>query len=259
MSKDLIPKIKTSTDYDSFIILDENRDVVKSHLLKLIKSISEKNFLHLFPIIINNKKEVIEGQHRLFASKELGVPIYYIVDNNIQSFDIAMVNSNRKAWKADDYIKFYAKRGNKSYISLSKFRKEFPKITIGSALKLFDKHAYNYFMSGGGFSTILKQGKIDATFTGLAFKIADTCKKLDKHIEYAFEGTFMLNIKNVCNSSDQGSDHCLDKIFKKKNILPKISDPMNSKLPLLKEIVGLNAEQRYRKSALKFEEGKIYK
>ena len=59
------PVIQRTNKYDLFKRIESNREVNPAHLKKIEKSISEKNFLHLYPIIVNERMEIIDGQHRL--------------------------------------------------------------------------------------------------------------------------------------------------------------------------------------------------
>ena len=36
------------------------------------------------PIVVNKKMEVMDGQHRLMAAKQLGVEIYYQEEKNLE-------------------------------------------------------------------------------------------------------------------------------------------------------------------------------
>jgi len=106
-------KIQSTTDYDIFKIT-HNRPVLESRVESLGQSIEEKNLLREFPIVVNSKYEVKDGQHRLGAAKKLGVPIYFIVSDNIDVIDIAKVNKNVKHWNIADYMAYHASLGNES-------------------------------------------------------------------------------------------------------------------------------------------------
>lgn len=63
-----------TSDYFRFKILDGNRDVLKSHVNKIKESM--KKFGWIGPgIIVNEKFEIIDGQTRFYAAKELGLPM----------------------------------------------------------------------------------------------------------------------------------------------------------------------------------------
>jgi hypothetical protein len=68
--------IYKTTDYDIFKTLAENRPISVKQVGKLVREIQRKNMLHIKPIDVTADMEVVDGQHRLAAARELGVPIY---------------------------------------------------------------------------------------------------------------------------------------------------------------------------------------
>ena len=81
-------KIHTTTDYDQFKYIAGNRDVVEAHVKSLSEQITIKDFQ--IPIIVNEKMEVCEGQHRLEAYKALSIPITYIIKEGLDIFFICL-------------------------------------------------------------------------------------------------------------------------------------------------------------------------
>ena len=69
--------IVKTTDYSIFKKINGNRGISHSHVTKLTAAIARRNLLQLFPIIVNEKMEIVDGQHRLWAAKRLKLPIYY--------------------------------------------------------------------------------------------------------------------------------------------------------------------------------------
>lgn len=111
-----------TTDYDQFKFRNDNRDggIDQVHLRKIIQSIKSLNLLEFRPICVNEAMEVIDGQHRLMAAKELGLEIYYQVKKDFNSKDIILMNI-AKAWTTSDYLNYYCKNGNENYIKLKEF------------------------------------------------------------------------------------------------------------------------------------------
>lgn len=195
------PKILHTTDYGMFKSIHSNRDIDRNHLRRLTKAIQTKNLLYLFPIVVNKHMEVVDGQHRLKVAEILGVPIYYLIDNDITKADIAMVNNNRKAWGALNFIDFYAKEGVKEFKKLKKLLDEYD-ITIMTGVRLMDGNSLSYF-SGGTSSHNLRSGTINADYYELAVMICDLCKSLGKEREYTMKPPFMLDVKNAIVRSEQ--------------------------------------------------------
>lgn len=116
--------IKKTDNYQEFKYRDDNREIKNKHVHDLAKSIKEKNYLELFPIIVNEKMEVIDGQHRLKAAELAEVPIYYRVVADWQPSDMLRINSNSKTWKSEDVLNFYSEHGYKEYIKFKRFMQE---------------------------------------------------------------------------------------------------------------------------------------
>lgn len=98
--------IKTS-DYSIFKTVGFNRDKNKKHIRGIKNILEKENLLHLHPILVNNKMEVIDGQHRLEAARELGLEIFYI-QSDISYDHILNSNLIQKKMSLCDVIKFYS-------------------------------------------------------------------------------------------------------------------------------------------------------
>lgn len=108
--------IQVSSKYEDFILLEANRTISKHHVQELIKSFSDTpDIARTHPILVNDKMEIIDGQHRFVAWQEMKWPIYYIIEKGLTVHDALRLNSNQKAWKMADYAHAYASSGNISY------------------------------------------------------------------------------------------------------------------------------------------------
>lgn len=110
------PIIET-TDYDQFTILGGNRDIDKNHVKRMTKLLGEQgNLTGDFPIIVNKRMEVMDGQHRLAALKQLKWPVYYQVRENLSLSQVRAINVGHRNWTWLDFARSYANLGNKNYI-----------------------------------------------------------------------------------------------------------------------------------------------
>ena len=73
--------INQTTDYDRFTFIEGNRDICHLHLNRLIQSMQEKCIP--VPILVNEKYEIVDGQHRWSAVKHLGLTLYYHVEKGL--------------------------------------------------------------------------------------------------------------------------------------------------------------------------------
>lgn len=106
-----------TSNLDAFRPLDLNRRVDPRRVDMLKKSIEKYGYLNS-PIIVNEKHEVIDGQGRLAACKELGCPITYMVVEGLTIEHCRALNMNAKNWTMEDFIISYAESGDENYVRL---------------------------------------------------------------------------------------------------------------------------------------------
>lgn len=126
-----------TNNYEQFKRLVGNREVNPKRVKTIRKSIEEIGYIPN-PIVVNENMEVIDGQGRLQALKELGLPVEYIIKNGVGIRECLYMNINQERWKIKDYINSYAERGNKSYQMLKDLIDFYPIYsvnTIGTAIK----------------------------------------------------------------------------------------------------------------------------
>lgn len=117
-------EILVTRDYNLFKVLNGNRNVREKHVQELMLSMSEEACIS--PIQVNERMEVIDGQHRLEALKRNKKPVhYYIVKgSNIQT--VQRLNTHTLNWKVEDYMKSYIADSKKDYKMYQKFIASYP-------------------------------------------------------------------------------------------------------------------------------------
>jgi hypothetical protein len=116
-------QVHTTTDYFLFKSIEGNRNKNLLHINRLKKSMSE-NYLFTV-IIVNEKYEIIDGQHRFDVIQELKLPLHYIVCKGYGLNEVHILNQNSKTWNADDYLTGYCQLGYEHYIEYAKFKSKF--------------------------------------------------------------------------------------------------------------------------------------
>jgi disulfide oxidoreductase YuzD len=125
-------------NYSMFSHFDGNRNVNPKHVVRLKESMKKQ---YLFsPIIVNEKKQIIDGQHRFDAAKQLGLPIYYIVVRGYGLSEIHLLNSNSSNWGKIDYLQGYCDLGQKPYIQFKDFMQKYPDFGVASTFRLLAGH-----------------------------------------------------------------------------------------------------------------------
>ncbi len=109
-------EIQESSDYGRFKFLSNNRKIVKGHVTQIVEALKKKpSGLRYRPILTNEKLEIIDGQHRFEAVKQLGYPVYYVVGKGLGYRDAQVFNALQKNWGPVDYAESYAKAGDSNY------------------------------------------------------------------------------------------------------------------------------------------------
>lgn len=115
-------QVHTTKDYFLFKSIEGNRNKNLLHINRLKKSMS-KNYLFTV-IIVNEKYEIIDGNHRFDVIQELNLPLNYIVCEGYGLSEVHILNQNSKTWNADDYLTGYCNLGYADYLKYNEFKKK---------------------------------------------------------------------------------------------------------------------------------------
>jgi hypothetical protein len=205
--------IKSTTDYTIFKKSPFNREIDKNNLKKIVNSIKFRNLLNLRPLLVDKEFNIIDGQHRLEAAKLLGLPIFYTIQEENESIDIILLNSNQKTWSTEDYLKYYIAKKNDNYIRLYNFVYK-NNISASLALKLMNSHHSNKIaeFNRGGFIFHEDESNVNNRL----LKIKHIQKYIDaRTIEdksYLYRSTFVHTLTVFLNREDVDYDMFLKKI-----------------------------------------------
>jgi hypothetical protein len=108
--------IRRTTDYDAFQRITGNRIVRPAHVKKLKLAIEQDpETIKYNPILVNEKMQIIDGQHRYQACQLLDLPIYYVMVEGLKLEEVQKFNSVAKQWQPMDYAQAFAELGNQNY------------------------------------------------------------------------------------------------------------------------------------------------
>lgn len=179
-------EIYSTEDYTDFQKLKGNRELSNFQVNRLVKIIEkEPDFTKDNPLLVNEKMQVIDGQHRLqafrlYQTKTGKTPtVYYIKREGWSIGQARSLNSGSKSWTPLDYAKAYASEGNPNYEKFIEIADEFPFSTqvISYALSKGGK-----LMSGGTANSLkdFKDGKFEI---GDEDEVARGRKELEQLLE----------------------------------------------------------------------------
>jgi len=153
-------RIHETKDYDKFSMLLGNRGLNRNKIEAIKKSIKDQG-CPLTLVKVNEKFEILDGQHQFTAKKELSLPINYFIAENETIKDARIQNTNQKNWSRWDYIKSYSDEGIEDYkklYNLPKLYPEFPQKELFIMLAL-NKKIIRYTVKLG-FKDPIKDGSL---------------------------------------------------------------------------------------------------
>lgn len=176
-----------ASNYELFETLKGNRGVTDSRTEKIKRSIGKVGYI-MSPIIVNEKYEIIDGQGRLSALKDLGLPVDYIIVPNIGLEECQQMNINQSNWTLIDFIKSYADGGNPSYEYLFKLYCKYKRLGITvvysavSGLAAMDSAK----VKSGAFSCTEEDYKNAIEILNFEENFIDVVKKVKGRADYIF-------------------------------------------------------------------------
>ena len=127
-----VAMVMKTHDYDKFKFIAQNR--VSDHIKALVNSFKERCVPNA--ILCNEKYEIIDGQNRFYALKEMGLPIYYYCIEGLNIYDVAFLNSYGKNWMPSDFVRMWAELGKQEYKDIVSFCKQYPELSLKHCLMI---------------------------------------------------------------------------------------------------------------------------
>ena len=139
-SSQQVNTVYKTNDLTMFKSITGNRPTNPQHIRRLTDSI-KVNGLLCNPILVNEKMEVIDGQHRLEACKNAESEVYYIILTGYSLSEVQTLNLNQKNWQKKDFMNGYADKGIKSYVILREFYRQNNDFSLGFCVKLLSNRS----------------------------------------------------------------------------------------------------------------------
>lgn len=202
-------KVYETSNYNIFKFLLGNRKDYEKRSIVLKKSIERFQYLWN-PVLINEKYEIIDGQARYIACKDLGIPIMYIMQPGIGIDECRALNNYTNSWKNSDYIDSFAEYKNTNYMYLRNLLNAYTK--KGVPKKVI------YYAATGKLSPnkVIKNGKIalDEEKYIQAVKALDYCLEFKEKFTYDKHDNYYLLVA-LCWMTNCGIAFDKDKMRKR--------------------------------------------
>ena len=170
-----VNSVIVTNDYSSFLRLEGNRSINKCNLKRIKKSMMTQQLIS--PIIVNEKMEIIDGQHRFVAQKELDLPVYYILQNGYGRKETQIFNSCSKDWTTDDYMNSYCDTGIVEYLEYRDFYQMW-KFSHNECMNML-----NGTIHERGLHDVFKFGTFKIKKRKIAEKNAERITMMEKHYD----------------------------------------------------------------------------
>jgi len=137
----VVNQVIQTNDHSKFKRILGNRVVNKVHVKRLRQSFHRAYLMS--PIIVNEKFEIIDGQHRFTAAEELGLPVNYIVMKGYGLEHVKTLNENSSNWGKKEHLHAYVELGYPAYIQFKELIDEYPDFSITACEVLLTNIAGN--------------------------------------------------------------------------------------------------------------------
>lgn len=173
MARKPSPKLQCTKNYRLFTRSVDNRPLNLRKRRDLRSSMKAYGFIPSQAISVMRDKDkslvVKDGQHRLALAEELGLPVYYVVDE--VDWDVAAINNTPKTWSIADYAMKFSANGLKDYTELLEFCETH---SVPHALAAAILNGSSSF--SGGVSKMFKSGRFKIKDRPYAAMVVETYK-----------------------------------------------------------------------------------
>lgn len=198
-------EVVRTKEYHLFSHLEGNRTINRQHVNRLVESMKEQYLVS--PIIVNGKYEIIDGQHRFEAIKELGLPLLYIMVKQYGLEEVQRFNSNQKNFSYEDFANGYIDLGNEHYKILKEFRSKYD-LDWGVSIALLTGQTYR----SGADSIKFKSGEFKVKSYNKAVEIADKIAEIGQFYPGYTRKYFMYAAIKMINTPGYNQRHLIDKL-----------------------------------------------
>lgn len=233
-----------TTDYEKFKILTGNRKTNDLHLQRLVNSFLKKYLIS--PIIVNEKWQIIDGQHRYLAAKEMGLPLYYIVLKNYGLEEVQILNTNSSNWKKEDYLKAYCDLKVPSYLSMRKFMSDFPDFGIQVSEQLLTNLSggvNNVMDESKGRVKYFQEGKLKIPNILMSYENAEKIMMFKKYYDGYNRSTFVSAMIGIFKNENYNHAEMLNKLEHNPTSLQDCTNVTQYKL-LIEEIYNFRRREK---------------
>lgn len=129
-----------TSNYNLFNFKIENRGISRMKIKLLKENFKTFGYCAQYPILVDENFNIIDGQHRFVACKELGLDIIYEFSEHKSNEYMRSLNIASSNWELSDYINSYCNEGRETFVNFVNFKNR-NKLTVTNALIIFFENA----------------------------------------------------------------------------------------------------------------------
>jgi hypothetical protein len=230
-------QVHQTKDYAMFSTLSGNRELNPMHLTRLRDSIRQHYLMTI--ITVNEKFEIIDGQHRFSVCKQLGLPINYVVVPGYGLKEVQILNANSKTWSANDYLNGYC---DLNYPEYHTYRSFFKRYGFGHKVNLSLLSPHGSGSTGKGYE-VFRNGTFKIANLDFAITIADKIKMISKIYPGAERLTFVIAFTHCVRKPIFNFEEFMDKMRYRSSMLVDCTTT-TAYLALIEEIYNYKRKEK---------------
>jgi len=232
--------IYRTKDYSRFKHITGNRRMRNSRLTLLLGDIKEQNLLEYYPMLVNQKGEVLDGQTRLACAEHMEVWIYFmIVPNELTPLVIARAQRRNTAWLLEDYLNIYIDYKYKNYEVITNFVNRY-RISIGTSIALMCAETKPRFVADE-----FRNGAFEATSLDFAYRVGEHADQFAcAGFKAAKTANFVKAIRFMCGRDDYLTDRMVTKITNHPDKLSKCTST-DAYITMLIHLYNYNSRNKF--------------
>lgn len=206
-------ELHTTKEYGRFTTLKGNRKINKNHVRQLKRLIQKNgNLSDKFPIKVNGGGDVLDGQHRLQALKELDLPVTYEVVRDADISTVRAINLGNRNWDWRDMAESFSKLGNSEYTWFLQYVDDY-ELPFLVALSFCDNPASR------GHDGRFNQGYLNIEDKELAVKRAEHYREV-KDLTSIAGKDFAFALRLISLNGDYDPERMIKKLGERADTLP---------------------------------------
>lgn len=210
--------IKSTTDYGQFKIMQGNRHADRKHIDKLKTAMLENiDSFKTKPAVVNENGYIIDGQHRWYAAKELGLPYFYVVGDKMNLGVAREMNILQKSWALIDYAQSYADGGNKNYINVLELARKYPSVNLSAIIEI----AADWQGQSSEIARAFRLGEYQIPDLSAALTRMDYFAQIVNLCGYRMTSGFMRVILQLMRRDDFDIDRLINKLQQGAELQPR--------------------------------------